>query len=74
MALDPAVLTKRKARKTYFALFLPAYRYIICPGDFEYLKEEIVTCLYGLHQMVGLKQLEVDRARAGMRKLGLLPW
>lgn len=69
-----SVFTKRKARRFALPSSFPVHGYIICPGDYEHLKQEIVICLYGLHQMADLKQLEVCGARIGMRKLRLLPW
>lgn len=74
IALDQLPSLKEKPERLILPSSSPACRYVICSGDFEYLKQEIVICLYGLHQMVDLKQLEVHRARLGMRKLSLPPW
>jgi len=74
IALDQLPSLKERPEILILPSSSPACRHVTCSGDFEYLKQEIVICLYGLHQMVDLKQLEVYRARVRMRKLGLLPW
>lgn len=74
IALDQLPSLKERPERLILPSSSPACSYVICSGDFEYLKQEIVICLYGLHQMVDLKQLGAYRARVGTRKLGLLPW
>lgn len=74
IALDQLPSLKERPERLILPSLSPACSYVICSGNFEYLKQERVICLYGLHQMVDLEQLGAYRARIGTRKLGLLPW